>query len=167
MNDFLYNLVSRVGSVCYTIIAPNYNSLILMCMKFVWFPRFNWSICYTYFLQNMDIDARNISKKKVWVSINLRLLAILLMLIGIHTCLNCARCNDARKSYLLKMRLLRLFEYKRGKWSLYIKMSKYNKFGKVELCSNVPPDRFLYDALGAYAFYLPESMFHMQFAFEM
>ena len=74
------------------------------------------------------------------------------------------RCT---KYYLLKMRLLRLFEYKRGKWSLYIKMSNYNKFRQVELCSNVPPDRFLYDALGAYAFYFPESMFHMRFAFEM
>ena len=86
---------------------------------------------------------------------------------GISNLIEICKMHRCTKDYLLKMRLLRLFEYKRGKWSLYIKMSKYNKFGQVELCSNVPPDRFLYDALGAYAFYLPESMFHMQFAFEM
>ena len=81
--------------------------------------------------------------------------------------LEMCKVHRCTKNYLLKLILLRLFEYKRGKWSLYIKMSNYNKFRQVELCSNVPPDRFLYDAQGAYTFYLPKSMFHMQFAFEM
>ena len=87
---------------------------------------------------------------------------------GISNLIEICKVHRCTKDYLLNMRLLRLLEYKRGKWSLYIKMPNYNKFGQVELCANVPPDRFLYDAQGAaYAFYLPKSMFHVQFAFEM